>query len=146
MLLFFSSSLWLQGQDHQLAQNERQKLDNITHLPSHYLTQIDSLLQAKAQLLESKISGLRSQTSGITKGLDSLSNTQAVNFLDKKLEDLNPEEYTDKLNEINKSLETYKSKITDSKELAWVEHYSGQLDQMETVVKQYQDKLLNWSK
>jgi len=121
----------------------QQKLDSLNGLPDHYLTQIDSLLQAKAQLLESKISGLRSKTSGITKDLDSISNAQAVNFLDEKLDDLTPQQYTTKLNHINQSLETYKSKITDSQELTWVEHYSGQLDQLESVVKQYQGKLLN---
>jgi len=59
------------------------------------------------------------------------------------LKDLSPEQYTAKLDGINKSLDQYKSNITDSEELAWVEHYSGQLDQLEGVVKQYQDMLLN---
>ncbi len=50
---------------------------------------------------------------------------------------------------INESLQSYKSQITDTdtdtdtEELAWVEHYSGQLDQLEGVVGQCRDKLLN---
>jgi len=149
-------SLCLQAQDHQLDkvsflepdslihENEIQpKLDSISSLPDHYLTNIDSLLQAKAQLLGSKISGLRSKTSGLTKSLDSLSNTRVGELVNDNLDKLTPEQYTGKLNGINESLQTYKSKITDTEELTWVEHYSGQLDQLDGAVKQYQDKLLN---
>jgi len=147
-------SLWLQAQDHQLDQGTllvsdsllpqsevQHKMDSIGSLPDHYLAKIDSLLQAKAQLLGSKISGLRSQTSGIAKGLDSISNTGEL--VNDPLNKLTPEQYTAKLNDINGALEQYQSKITDTEELAWVEHYTGQLDQMDGVVKQYQDKLLN---
>jgi len=124
--------------DPQWGQNVQQKVDSISSLPDHYLAQIDSLLQAKAQLLGSKISGLRSKTSGIAKGLDSISNTRVGELVNEKLTNLNPEQYTPRMSGINQSLQAYKSKITDSEELAW-----GQLDQLDGAVKQYQDKLLN---
>jgi len=117
-------------------------MDSISSLPDHYLAQIDSLIQAKAQLIGSKISDLRPETSGKFNNLDSISNTQGASFLEEKLE-LDPEEYTTRLNSINKSLETYQSKITDTEELKWVEHYTSQLDQLEGVVQQYQNKLIN---
>ncbi len=38
----------------QWAQSAQQKLDSISGLPDYYLSKIDSLLQAKAQLLQSQ--------------------------------------------------------------------------------------------
>jgi len=94
-------------------------------------------------MLQARISDLQSKATDKLQGLDSISNTQATGFLDEKLKDLNSQEYLAKMGGINESLQTYQSKITDSEELAWVEHYGGQLDQMESVVNQYQDKLLD---
>lgn len=102
-----------------------------------------ALLQAKAQLLQATINNLQAKATTKLSDQDSISKTHASSFLDEKLDDLNPQEYTAKMKGINESLQTYKSKITDTEELAWIEHYSGQLDQMEGVVKQYQGKLLN---
>ena len=51
--------------------------------------------------------------------------------MNDNLDKLTPEQYTAKLNDINGALDQYKSKIADTEELAWIEHYSGQLDQLE---------------
>jgi len=148
--------LWLQAQEHKLDQaflpvsddlllhNEIQpKLDSISSLPDHYLTNIDSLLQTKAQLLQARINALQTKATDKLQGLDSLSNNRVGELVNDNLDKLTPEQYTTKLNDINGALEQYKSKITDTEELTWVEHYSGQLDQLDGVVTQYQDKLLN---
>ena len=112
--------------DSLLSQSKiQQKLESISSLPDHHLVKIDSLLQAKAQLLQARINHLEAKATSKFQGLDSISNTQATSFLDEKLEDLNPQEYTAKMSGINESLQAHKSKITDSEELAWVEHYSG---------------------
>jgi len=126
-----------------LDQSAQQKMDSLSGLPDHYIAKIDSLLQAKAQLLQSRITHLQAKATGKLQGLDSITNTQATDFLEENLKELTPEQYTAKMNRINQSLNTYKAKITDTEELALVGHYSGQLNQMEEVVKQYQDKLLN---
>jgi len=87
-------------------------VDSISRLPDHYQAKIDSLLQAKAQLLESKISGLRSQTSGISKDLDSLSNSRVGELVNGNLDKLTPEQYTAKLNGINESIQSTKDMST----------------------------------
>ena len=130
----------LKAQDTLLFRGNSQVPDS---LPDHYLTQIDSLLQAKARLLQARITNLHTKATGKLQGLDSISSISGDNFFNDKLKGLNPQEYTAKMSDINESLQAYKSKITDSEELAWIEHYSGQLDQLEGVVKQYQNKLLN---
>ena len=149
-LLLLLICQWLQAQD-QLDQISSVVQDSLV---SKYgkkqdidatlgLLQIDSLLQTKAQLLQERINHLESKATGKLQTLDSLSNIQASSFLDDKLKDLTPEQYTAKLKDVNQSLETYQSQITDSEELAWIEHYSGQLEQLEGVVSKYQNKLLN---
>jgi len=107
------------------------------------IQKIESLLQDKAQLIQARINSLHTKATSKLQGLDSLSNTRVGDLVNDNLEKLSPEQYTTKLNGINQSLETYKSKVTDNEELTWVEHYSGQLDQLDGVVTQYQDKLLN---
>jgi len=121
----------------------QQKLDNIGSLTDPYLTEIDSLLQAKARLIEVTIYDLQSTIARKLPSQDSLSTSRVGELLNDKVDKLTPEQYTAKMNSINESLQSYQSKIADTEELAWVEHYSGQLDQMDGVVKQYQNKLLN---
>jgi len=130
--------------DRLLLQSEvQQKMDSICSLPNHYIDKIDSLLQSKAQLLQTKTSALHTKATGNLQDPDSLSTTRVGELVNDNLDKLTPEQYTAKLNNINESLQTYQSQITDSEELKWVEHYSGQLDQLEGVVGQYQNKLLN---
>jgi len=104
----------------QWMQKLQQKSDSLTQLPEYYLTQIDSLLQTKLQLLQEKIKNLQTDATKRIVRLDSISNISSTNHLGQN---------TGELNNINESLQAYKSKITDPEELAWIEHYSGQLDQ-----------------
>ena len=101
------------------------------------------MFQTKTQLLIARIKHVQAKATGKLYRLDSPSYSPAPDFLDEKLENLTPDQYTTKLNTINQIFETCKSKITDTEELTWIEYYSSQLDQLEGVVSQYQDKLLN---
>ena len=156
IILLLLPNLCLQAQDQQLnlgislapeslpsKDKVPPKIDNFSSLHDYYPIQIDSLLQTRAQLLQSRINHLLSKAKGKLHSLDSLSNTQATSLLDEKPDDLTPAQYTTKLNEINQTLEDYQSQITDTDELAWIEHFNGQLNQLEGVVNQYQEKLLN---
>ncbi len=128
----------------QLTPGINRKVDSLTHLPEFYTAKLDSLIQTKSALIQEKINHLQTQATSKFTGLDSLHSMAPDSLLGNSFSNLglDLDQYSQEMKGIDELMDRYTAKIKDQEELAWVEHYRGQLDQLDQVVQDYQGKAL----
>ena len=97
-----------------------------------YTSTLDSLLKIKSELLVSKILDLQGKSSS---KLDSAGLIFPINISNQG----------EMLEEVNQHIHQYTSQITDPQELVWLQDHIGQLNQLESVLQEYQGKVLELS-